>query len=38
MGRVVALVDDVFFQAKMFETAKQLGVELKTVNTGDDAW
>jgi CheY-like chemotaxis protein len=35
MANVVALVDDIFFQAKMAETARQVGVELKTVTTGD---
>jgi len=35
MGRVVALMDDLFFQMKMAETAKQLGVELKVATTGD---
>jgi CheY-like chemotaxis protein len=35
MGRVVALMDDLFFQMKMAETAKQLGVELKVAATGD---
>jgi CheY-like chemotaxis protein len=35
MAQVVALVDDLFFQAKMAETARRLGVELKTVTTGD---
>ncbi len=35
MGKVLALVDDIFFQARMLETAKQVGVELKTVTTGD---
>ncbi|MGH9683693.1 MAG: response regulator [Candidatus Acidiferrales bacterium] len=35
MADVVALVDDIFFQAKMFETAKQLGVELRTCTTPD---
>ncbi len=34
MGKVVALVDDIFFQAKLVETARQVGVELKTVTTG----
>jgi DNA-binding NarL/FixJ family response regulator len=29
MGRVVALMDDLFFQMKLAETAKQLGVEVK---------
>ncbi|HEX2714822.1 MAG TPA: response regulator [Candidatus Acidoferrales bacterium] len=35
MANVVALVDDLFFQAKMLETARQVGVELKMVTTGD---
>ena len=35
MGRVVALLDDLFFQMKMAETAKQLGVELKVATNGD---
>jgi DNA-binding NarL/FixJ family response regulator len=35
MGRVVALMDDLFFQMKMAETAKQLGLELKVVTNGD---
>ena len=35
MGRVVALMDDLFFQMKMAETAKQLGVELKVAANGD---
>ena len=29
MARVVALMDDLFFQMKLAETAKQLGVEVK---------
>ena len=29
MAQVVALVDDLFFQAKLLETAKHLGVELR---------
>jgi len=33
MAAVVALVDDLFFQAKILETAKQLGVELRTCTT-----
>jgi CheY-like chemotaxis protein len=33
MAQVVALVDDLFFQAKLIETAKQLGVELRTCAT-----
>lgn len=35
MAAVVALVDDLFFQAKILETAKQLGVELRTCTTPD---
>ena len=35
MGRVVALMDDLFFQMKLAETAKQLGVELKVATTND---
>src|SRR5712692_4737935 len=35
MANVVALVDDLFFQAKMQETARQVGVELKAVATGE---
>ncbi len=35
MGRVVALVDDLFFQMKLAETAKQLGVEVKVATNGD---
>jgi CheY-like chemotaxis protein len=31
---VLALVDDLFFQAKLTETARKLGVMLKTVSTG----
>ena len=30
MAQVVALVDDLFFQAKLLETAKQLGIDLRT--------
>ncbi len=33
MGRVVALVEDIFFIAKMKETAKQAGVALETAGT-----
>jgi CheY-like chemotaxis protein len=29
MAQVVALIDDLFFQAKVAETARQLGVELR---------
>jgi DNA-binding NarL/FixJ family response regulator len=35
MADVLALVDDLFFQAKMIETAKHVGVELRTCSTGD---
>src|SRR5260370_7572674 len=35
MGRVVALIDDLFFQMKMAETAKQLGVEVKVATNGE---
>lgn len=31
---VLALVDDLFFQAKLTETARKLGVTLKTVSNG----
>ncbi len=31
---VLALVDDLFFQAKMAETARRVGIKLKTVSTG----
>jgi CheY-like chemotaxis protein len=34
MAQIAALVDDLFFQAKITETAKQLGVQLKTFGTG----
>jgi DNA-binding NarL/FixJ family response regulator len=35
MGRVVALMDDLFFQMKLAETAKHLGVEVKVGATGE---
>jgi DNA-binding NarL/FixJ family response regulator len=35
MGKVVALMDDLFFQMKLAETAKQLGVELKVAKSAD---
>lgn len=35
MGKVVALMDDLFFQMKVAETAKHLGLELKVAATGD---
>jgi len=34
MGRVVALMDDLFFQMKIAETAKHLGVEFKVAANG----
>jgi CheY-like chemotaxis protein len=35
MGRVIALMDDLFFQMKLAETAKQLGVEVKVATNGE---
>ena len=35
MGRVVALMDDLFFQMKLAETAKHLGVEVKVAATAE---
>jgi DNA-binding NarL/FixJ family response regulator len=35
MPRVVALMDDLFFQMKVAETAKHLGLELKVATNGD---
>lgn len=35
MTDVVALIDDLFFQAKVIETAKHLGVELRICGTPD---
>jgi CheY-like chemotaxis protein len=35
VAQVLALVDDLFFQAKMTETARRLGVTLQTVSNGD---
>lgn len=35
MGRVAALIDDLFFQMKVAETAKQLGVEFKVAGSPD---
>jgi len=32
---VLALVDDLFFQSKLAETARNLGISLKTVSTGE---
>jgi len=34
MGRVVALMDDLFFQMKVAETARRLGVEFKVAANG----
>jgi len=35
MGRVAALIDDLFFQMKVAETAKQLGVEFKVASNAN---
>jgi DNA-binding NtrC family response regulator len=35
MAQVLALVDDLFFQAKILETAKQLGILVRTSSTSD---
>jgi CheY-like chemotaxis protein len=35
MADVLALVDDLFFQAKLAETARQVGVVLQTVSSGE---
>jgi CheY-like chemotaxis protein len=35
MAQVLALVDDLFFQVKMMETARQVGVELRACSTPD---
>lgn len=35
MAKVVALMDDLFFQMKLAETAKQLGLEVKVATSGD---
>src|SRR5271168_4649641 len=35
MGRIVALMDDLFFQMKVAETAKHLGIEFKVAGNGD---
>jgi len=34
-AQIVALIDDVFFQAKVLETAKQVGVEVRTCATSE---
>jgi len=35
MGRAVGFMDDLFFQMKIAETAKHLGVEFKVASTSD---
>ncbi len=35
MAQIVALVDDLFFQAKIAETAKHLGIEFSACSTAD---
>jgi len=35
MAQVLALVDDLFFQAKILETAKHLGIAVRTSTTSD---
>jgi CheY-like chemotaxis protein len=35
MGRIVAMMDDLFFQMKVAETAKHLGLELKVATNGE---
>jgi DNA-binding NarL/FixJ family response regulator len=35
MGRIVAMMDDLFFQMKIAETAKHLGLELQVATNGD---
>jgi DNA-binding NarL/FixJ family response regulator len=35
VAQILALVDDIFFQAKMLETAKHTGVEMKSFTSGD---
>ncbi|MBZ5696201.1 MAG: response regulator [Acidobacteriia bacterium] len=35
MAQVLALIDDLFFQAKLLETAKHVGVELRACTTPD---
>lgn len=35
MAQILALVDDIFFQAKMLETAKHSGVEMKPFSSGE---
>jgi DNA-binding NarL/FixJ family response regulator len=35
MADVIVLIDDLFFQAKLFETAKLTGITLQTAATGE---
>jgi CheY-like chemotaxis protein len=35
MADVIVLIDDLFFQAKLFETAKLVGITLETAATGE---
>lgn len=35
MGRVAALIDDLFFQMKVAETAKQLGLDFKVASNAE---
>jgi len=35
MAEIVGLMDDLFFQMKVLETAKQLGLQFKVANTAD---
>jgi DNA-binding NarL/FixJ family response regulator len=35
MGRVIALMDDLFFQMKLAETAKHLGIEVKVATNAE---
>ena len=35
MAAVLALVDDIFFQAKILETARQLGIEMRACATAE---
>jgi hypothetical protein len=35
VAQILALVDDIFFQAKMLETAKHSGVEMKPFSSGE---
>lgn len=35
MADAIVLIDDLFFQAKLYETSKLMGVTLETVTTGE---